>query len=490
MTRYLVLVLLMTITVLGSEGTPGSSVPSDQTKQVTFNKDVLPILANNCQSCHRPGGIGPMALLTYKDTRPFAKAIKTAVLTKKMPPWFADPHVGDFRNAPKITAADIKTLVAWADSGSKEGNAPDKLAVAPGWKDGWRIQPDVVASMPFDQAVIAKGPGEIMEYFVPNPFKEDTWVSSIEIRPGDPSVVHHVIVQIPEVAQPAKVTMALAAANTVVRNNQFSSPLQGNGGYSDIIARNIERKTGEGVFMTMEAVYAPGSQPLDFRYTDSAQLIKGGQPIRIEVHYTPNGNETTDRTMVGFTLAKAPAKRQFVMMAPEHLVDIRKPIPAGAANYETVGELTFSQDAELAWFMPHMHLRGKDMTYRLIFPDGSEQTVLKADFNFHWQLGYELNTPIKVPKGTRMVVTAHHDNSANNALNPTPNQPVGWGEMTAQEMMLPWFGVIVDRDAKPEMIAKYKPGDLDGPFPMAGQGFSVGGQILDRIRVVPPAAPR
>jgi len=491
MTRYLVLVLLMTITVLGSEGTPISSVPSDQTTLVTFNKDVLPILENNCQGCHRPGGIGPMALLTYKDTRPFAKAIKTAVLTNKMPPWFADPHVGDFRNAPKMTAADIKTLVAWADSGSKEGEASDKLAVAPEWKNGWRIQPDVVASMPFDQAVIAKGPGEIMEYFVPNPFKEDTWVSSIEIRPGDPSVVHHVIVQIPEVSQPAKVTMALAVANTVVRDNRFSSPLQGSGGYSDIIARNIERRTGEGVFMTMEAVYAPGSQPLDFRYTDSAKLIKGGRPIRIEVHYTPNGNETTDRTMVGFTLAKEPAKRQFVMMAPEHLVDIRKPIPAGASNYETVGELTFRQDADLAWFMPHMHLRGKDMTYRLIFPDGREQTVLNANFNFHWQLGYELNTPIKVPKGTRMVVTAHHDNSANNALNPTPNQPVGWGEMTGQEMMLPWFGVIVDRDAKPEMIAKYKPGDLDGPFPMAGQGLPiVGGQILDFIKVISPAPAR
>src|SRR4029453_1894156 len=135
--------------------------------------------------------------------------------------------------------------------------------------------------------------------------------------------------------------------------------------------------------------------------------------------------------------------------------------------------------------------RGKDMTYRLIFPDGREQTVLSAGFNFHWQLGYELNTPIKVPKGTRMVVTAHHDNSANNALNPTPNQAVGWGEMTANEMMLPWFGVIVDRNAKPEMIAKYKPGDLDGPFPMGGPGLPmVGGQILEFIKVIPPAPAR
>jgi hypothetical protein len=218
--------------------------------------------------------------------------------------------------------------------------------------------------------------------------------------------------------------------------------------------------------MTMEAVYAPGSQPLDFRYTDSAKLVPGGRPIRLEVHYQPNGELTTDQTSIGFTLAKAPAPRQFVFMAPEHLVDIRRPIPAGQSNYETKGELTFNQDVDLAWFMPHMHLRGKDMTYRLIFPDGHEQTVLSANFNFNWQLGYELNAPIKVPKGTRMVVTAHHDNSANNKMNPAPGQEVGWGDMTAQEMMLPWFGVIVDRNLQPNVIATYKPGDLDGPFPM------------------------
>jgi hypothetical protein len=256
-------------------------------------------------------------------------------------------------------------------------------------------------------------------------------------------------------------------------NGGFVANGQAGGSYSDIIARNFERQTGIGAFMAMEAVYAPGTQPLDFRYTDSAKLIPGGKAIRLEVHYTPNGKVTTDKTMIGFTLAKAPAKRQFVIMAPEHLVDIRKNIPAGDANYETVGELTFTQDADLAWFMPHMHLRGKDMSYRLVFPDGREQTVLKANYNFHWQLGYELEKPIKVTKGTRLVVTAHHDNSANNSLNPAPDQAVSWGEMTSSEMMLPWFGVIVDRDTKPEMIAQYKPGDLDGPFPMKPEPITV-----------------
>jgi hypothetical protein len=212
--------------------------------------------------------------------------------------------------------------------------------------------------------------------------------------------------------------------------------------------------------MTMDAVYAPGTQPLDFGYTGSAKLIPGGAPIHIEVHYTPNGNETSDKTMVGFTLAKSPVQRRFVIMAPEHLGDTRKPIPAGAASWETKGELTFTQDADLVWFMPHMHLRGKDMTFQLIHTDGREETVLHAAFNFNWQLGYELAHPIQVTKGTRLVVTAHHDNSANNRANPTPDASVNWGEMTTEEMMLPWFGVVVDGDIQPNSIASYRPGSL------------------------------
>jgi hypothetical protein len=476
MSRVLVVVLLTAMTVLGTEAPP-ASVPADRGPSVTFNKDVLPVLQKNCQTCHRPGGIAPMSFMSYATTRPWAKAIKAAVVQKQMPPWFADSHYAQLRNAPKLTQADIETLVTWADSGSAEGDAKDQPPDIH-WADGWRIHPDVVVSMQQPYAVHAKGIGEIQHFMVPNPFKEDTWVSAIEIRPGDPSVVHHVIVQIPEAivgggnvaAFPAKVAKANQQGATVkpavLRNAPPDFiPAPGAGGsYSDVFARFEEQRTGKGSFTTMEAVYAPGTSPLDFRYTDSAKLIPAGKPIRIEVHYTPNGKETTDLTKIGFTIAKAPAHRRFVLMAPEHLVDSRKPIPAGESNYETKGELTFEQDAELAWFMPHMHLRGKDMTFRLIYPDGHEQTVLSTKFNFNWQLGYELAKPIKVTKGTKMIVTAHHDNSANNPSNPAPDKPAMWGEMTSQEMMLPWFGVIVDNDAQPKMIASYRPGDLE-PFP-------------------------
>jgi hypothetical protein len=321
--------------------------------------------------------------------------------------------------------------------------------------------------MPQAFRVSAQGTGEIREFFVPSPFKQDTWVTSIEIRPGDPSVVHHVIVQTVDRTRDTQLRAQLAnVARTVAIRDGLPQGIQSQGGYfglsgDGLFAKLEELRTGKGAFMSMEAVYAPGAPPLDFRYTGSAKLIPAGGEIRIEVHYTPNGKETLDQTTIGFTLAKNQPDRRFVLMAPEHLVDPRKPIPAGDANYETTGEITFNQDAELAWFMPHMHLRGKDMTYQLIYPDGKTETVLNAKFSFQWQLGYELEKPIPVPKGTRLLVTAHHDNSSNNRTNPNAGESVVWGDLTSQEMMLPWFGVVVNnRDAQPAAIASYRPRDL------------------------------
>ena len=470
MNRFLVFVLLMTTTALGSQIST-SPAPSDQSTPVTFNKDVLPILQNNCQTCHRPGEVAPMSFLTFESTRPWAKAIKAAVLSKKMPPWLADSHYGGFRNAPELTATDIKTLGAWADTGAAEGNPADKPEPIQ-FFDGWRIQPDVIVSMPTPHSIGAKGAGEIKEFFVDNPFKDDTWVTSIEIRPGDPSVVHHVIVQVQE--QPSAKGFAWGALNCAPALDTLIPLLRrtptvgrdtrgGGGGYGS----KADERVTEASFTTMDAVYAPGSPPLDFRYHNSAKLIRGGKPIRIEVHYTPKGKATTDQTRIGFTLAQGPTQRRFVMMAPTSLVDKDKPIPAGAQNFETMGELTFKQNAELVWFMPHMHLRGKDMTFRLVYPNGLSDTVLSAKFSFQWQLGYEVEEPIKIPKGTKMIVTAHYDNSANNRLNPTPDKEVRWGELTSDEMMLPWFGVVVNQDADPAMIASYVPGGAKDSEPNA-----------------------
>jgi hypothetical protein len=400
-----------------------------------------------------------MSFLTYESTRPWAKAIKEKVVRKEMPPWFADPRYGGFRNAPQLTDTDIKTLGAWADSGAQEGEVKDKPAPLE-WVDGWRIHPDVVVSMPEPYQIPAKGAGEIKSFLVPSPFKQDTWVTSIEVRPGNASVVHHVIVQVPEENINNKLAGFAWGARVLERDGRLKRGGGDRGGYGG--GRDVKEEFGK--FVTMEAVYVPGAPPIDYRFHDSAKLIPGGKEIRIEVHYTPNGKATSDQTMIGFTLAKEPAKRRFVTMAPANLIEKEFfNVPAGASDVETTGVITFMKNVELVWFMPHMHLRGKDMTYRLEYPNGRSDTVLRAKFNFLWQLGYEVEEPIRVPKGTKMIVTAHHDNSANNPFNPNPKENVHWGELTSQEMVLPWFGVVVDHDADPASIAVYRPTDSAEP---------------------------
>jgi len=294
-------------------------------------------------------------------------------------------------------------------------------------------------------------------------------VSSIEVRPGDPSVVHHVIVQLadqnaqghilgggPCASCPASLPLGL---QRIVGSQRVQSRPGGageGGGYSG--SGGGEAGFTSSPFQAMEAVYVPGAPPMDYRFHNSAKFIPGGANIRLEVHYTPNGRKTSDQTRVGFTVLKEPAQRRFIAMAPTSMVESSSfRIPAGASNFETRGELTFIEDADLVWFMPHMHLRGKDMTYRLLYPNGRSEVVLSAKFNFNWQLGYEVAEPIRVPKGTKLIVTAHHDNSANNPFNPDPSRPVQWGELTSEEMVIPWFGVVVDRDIDPTKIAVYKP---------------------------------
>jgi hypothetical protein len=450
MARFLAFLVLATVTSLPVEAATQSI--SGQSDKVSFNKDVLPILQRNCQTCHRPGEIAPMSFLTYESTRPWAKAIKQAVLTKKMPPWFADPRYGEFRNEPKLTETDIQTLALWADSGAPEGDVKNKPAEIE-WPEGWRTRPDVIISVPAPHNVAAKGAGEIKAYVVPNPFKTDTWVSSIEIRPSEPSVVHHVMLQVPEETPgPTFSWGGVSGAACFPPSGAdalLESPVSIGTGNSNGKTAQVKPPKN---FAILEAVYVPGSPVTDFQYHNSAKLIKGGGNLRIEVHYTPNGKAVSDQTKIGFALAKEPPQRKFIMLAPKSLANVRQRIPAGEENWETRGELEFGQDAQLVWFMPHMHLRGKDMTFNLTYPNGRKDTVLRANFNFNWQLGYEMEEPIRVRKGTRMEVVAHHDNSANNPFNPDPTREVAWGNLTSEEMVLPWFGVIVDNDSDPEKI--------------------------------------
>jgi hypothetical protein len=300
----------------------------------------------------------------------------------------------------------------------------------------------VIVSLPHPIPVPAKGVVEIMEITIPTGFTKDTWVTSIEIRPGNRSVVHHADVFI----VPHEKGVKYGVPETTAKRRDADG----------VAIEKIQKEDATRGLLGLEAIYVPGAPPSDYRLHGAAKLIPAGSDFMIQMHYTPNGIATTDQTRVGFTLAKEKPARRFITIVPTALRDeAHFHIPAGDANWETHAEVVFQQNAELVWFLPHMHLRGKDMTYRLLYPAGASETVFSVKYDFAWQLGYEVKQPILVPKGTKLEVTAHFDNSANNRFNPDPSKDVWWGDQTWEEMMIPYFGVIVRTNASPEKIVAY-----------------------------------
>jgi hypothetical protein len=408
--------LLLTVAAFGTE----------TVSAVTFNKDVLPVLQKNCQSCHRPGEIAPMSLLTYKEARPWAKAIKEAVLTKKMPPWFADPSVNHFSNDLNMAENDRKILAAWADGGAVEGSprdAPPPVKFADGWEIG---QPDIVVEMPQDVQIPATGIVRNQGVFVKVNFPKDMWVQSAEVRPGNRTVVHHMKAWI---VYPT--TDALAGAPPT-----DAPPAAG--------GRGGRGMGPEGGGREMLAKYNPGLDGQNFTIGEAAKFIPAGSDIYFETHYTTNGTATTDRSKVGIVLAKNPPNRRFFTSGA--LTNTKFTIPAGSPNYEVRTEIPVDDNVELTWIQPHMHMRGKDFEVTVIYPTGETQKVLKVNgYNFNWQVGYEFAKPIVIPKGSKLLSIAHFDNSTNNPFNPDATKDVSFGGQTTDEMSVAFFSVVVDK---------------------------------------------
>ena len=420
-------------------------------KKVTFDRDVLPVLQKNCQTCHRPGEVAPMSFLTYQETRPWAKAIKAAVLSRKMPPWLADAKYGHFQNDRHLSDADVSTLVGWADGGAPEGDAKDKPAPLQ-FTEGWNIKPDAVISMPQPFEVPATGILEYQYILIPTHFEKDTWVTAAEVRPGNRSVMHHVIVYVRppgsnylKEAQPGipyvPVTFERDANGAAIRRIPRPGTQPANAGQQ-------QRNTGPAIELL--TAYAPGlqAQRFDSPVPDTAKFIPAGSDLIFQLHYTTNGKAASDQTKIGLTFATHPPKyRHLTGDATQHDFEI----PPNDPNYETHSAVTLNVPAQLVWLMPHMHLRGKDFLYRVVYPTGESETLLSVPkYDFSWQIGYEEAKPLVLPKGTRIECTAHHDNSVNNAANPNPNVSVRWGDQSWEEMMMGFFGVIVDANVSPQ----------------------------------------
>jgi hypothetical protein len=417
----------------------------------TFNKDVLPVVQKHCQSCHRPGQIAPMSFLSYQSTRPWAKAMKAAVLTKKMPPWFADMNESQahFLNNSSLTAGEIEVLERWADNGAPEGDAKDAPAPIQWPADGWFIQPDRVIKGP-TYTVPAHPKNNVIEWtdiVVPGGFTEDTWITSMEIKPDHRAVTHHVCIHFVPHTDAIQYNVPLWVDRPRDENGLELPRAKGQKGARNPVFANA---TGS------EVCYVPGNEAEDYRIFGAGKLVPKNTDLIFRLHYTPNGTQVEDTPELGVTIAKQAPQRQYVSLLISSPSDSESfAIPPHAANWESpVASTEFTADAELVWMMPHMHLRGKDMKYKLIFPNGEEKVVLSVPrYDFSWQLGYNVE-PIKVPKGTKLIVYAHYDNSENNKYNPDPNQTVYYGDMTWEEMMTPFFDVVVDRNVDPKKVLK------------------------------------
>lgn len=385
----------------------------------TYTRDVAPILRANCETCHRPGEAVPMSLRTYKEVRPFAAAIKEAVALRKMPPWYADPHYGKFANDRSLSQQDIDTLVSWVKAGAPEGDPAD-LPKPAAFAEGWNIAaPDMVLEMPASFNVPATGTVEYQYILVPGKFAKDTWVQMSEVRPGNRAVLHHVI------------AFVRPPGSTWLKSIQPGVPYVPPKDESDM--KGAEFLVG----------YAPGMPP-DVLPDGRAKLIKAGSDIIFQMHYTPNGKATTDRSKIGLSFAKAPVReRVLTLAATTH--DFA--IPPGAPDYQVESEFEFGTDTKVVSLMPHMHLRGKDFQFTAVYPTGETQTLLKVpNYSFSWQLVYYPASDIVMPKGAKLHCVAHYDNSANNRFNPDPTKEVRYGDQSWEEMMFGFFEVAVDKD--------------------------------------------
>ena len=417
--------------------------------QVTFNKDVLTIMQKRCQGCHRPGEVAPMPFLTYDEVRPWAKAIREAVLTRKMPPWFADPHYGKFSNDRSLTKGEIDTLVSWVDGGAREGDSKDAPPPVE-WVDGSSIgKPDAVFEMPHEFDEPAEGTIEYQYIVIPSGFTKDTWVQAAEARPGNRRLVHHIIAFVrppgSEWLKDAKPGVPFVPVEKKEEGDKRKKEEKDEKDESDDAAATPELLIG----------FAPGLVPMTLP-PGQAKMVKAGSDFVFQMHFTANGKAGSDRSRIGVIFAKEPPKER---VFTANATNSKFVIPAGDPAYRVDSSITLQAPARLVDLMPHMHYRGKDFEYRLVYPTGEKQIVLSVPhYDFNWQLFYYFSDPIVLPTGTKIECTAHFDNSPNNRYNPDSKKEVRWGDQTWEEMMIGWFDVAVDAGKDPVDVVREKKG--------------------------------
>jgi len=377
--------------------------------KLSYSKDIAPILNANCAGCHRPGQMAPMSLMTYDEVRPWVKAIRENVAAGKMPPWHAVASAKPLMNDRSLSQNEIDTIVAWIDQGAPRGN-PTDLPPSPDFPEGeWKLgAPDLVVTLP-EIEIPADGPDVFQKVPGTVALKEDRWISAVEILPGAPKVVHHVIV---------------------------------------VEIKGFDADPEDGWM----GAWAAGTEPMVFPEGTGRMMEKGANLIA-DMHWHPSGTAVKDQTRIGLHFADdEDIQKELTNL---WIVDDDWTIPAGDPNFEVRAQHTFAQDAFIMAFAPHMHYRGKDFTYTAKYPDGREEVLLRVEnYDFNWQTNYLLSEKIPVPKGTTIECVARFDNSADNPVNPDPTRNVTFGEETNDEMMIGFLDYIVADGVRPKTRAE------------------------------------
>jgi peroxiredoxin/mono/diheme cytochrome c family protein len=379
--------------------------PPDEKAQVTYSNQIARLLQDRCVQCHRPGQIAPFSMTNYEEVAGWGDMIQEVVLQQRMPPWHANPKFGVFSNDAHLSKSEIKLISSWVEAGSPEGDPAD-LPEPRQYTEGWMLphEPDqqiFISEEPVD--VKAEGTEPYRHYTVDPGFTEDKWVKWAECMPGNPQVVHHIIV--------------------------FVRPPGSKAAIRDPDIRGFSFLAG----------FAPGARPMVYP-EGTAKKIPAGSQLVFQMHYTPCGSPQKDRSSVGLIFMDKDEVTH--MAATTNTANHEFVIPPHDANYLSEADSTFKRDTILLSMFPHMHLRGKSFRYEVTYPDGRHETLLDVPhYDFNWQNNFILAEPKLLPKGTKMHCTAYFDNSEDNLANPDPTEEVRFGPQTWHEMMIGWYDV-------------------------------------------------
>jgi len=360
---------------------------------ISYAETIVPILKENCIACHVQGGIAPWAMSEYNLIKGFAPMIREVVRTKRMPPWHADPEIGHWRNEVGISDRDTQTLIAWIEAGAPRGEGEDPLKEIAPLENKWTLgKPDLIVDIPAFE-VPATGTVDYQFPSVANPYDKDVWVIAAEVIPGDPKAVHHILAG--------------------------SSEKQPKGRLSEIFENFI-------------ITYAPGNEASEMPAGTGVFVPKGGV-YQFQMHYTPYGKKTVDRSKIGLHFSDKPPANFY---REQVIVNFELAIPAQTEQHEEKAYFLFDKDAELHALFPHSHYRGVSSTFEVEYPNGKIETILSVpNYDFNWQRTYQFTEPKQIPAGSRVVHRTIYNNSSKNRGNPAPEETVYWGLQSEQEML-------------------------------------------------------